>query len=110
MSFALTFGSFGDFVSVIHLLRQVQQALGDARGSFVQYQGLVDRIGAFQLLLLPAGQLQLRDISPALKNALNLHVSQAEEATQAFSSASGVIMQVYRQEALGGGFWILGGR
>jgi hypothetical protein len=84
MSFALAFGSFGDFVSTIQLLYQLQQALCNAGSSLMQYQALVDRIGTFQHLLVQAGQLQLRDISPALKNALNLHISQAEEATKAF--------------------------
>ena len=86
MSFALTFGAFGDFVSAIQLLLQVQQALRSVGGSAMHYQHLIDRIGAFQMLLLQAGQLQLKDVSPALKNALNHHVSQAEEATKVFLS------------------------
>jgi len=89
MSFALTFGAFGDFVSAIQLLYQVQQALRSVGGSAMHYQPLIDRIGAFQLLLLQAGQLQLKDVSPALKNALNHHVSQAEEATKVFLSHIG---------------------
>jgi len=89
MSFAPTFGAFGDFVSAIQLLYQVQQALRSVGGSAMYYQHLIDRIGAFQLLLLQAGRLQLNDVSPALKNALNHHVSQAEEATKVFLSHIG---------------------
>ena len=89
MSFALTFGAFGDFISAIQLLHQAQQALRSVGGSAMHYRHLIDRIGALQLLLLQAGQLQLKDVSPALKNALNRHVSQAEEATKVFLSHIG---------------------
>ena len=89
MSFALTLGAFGDFVSAIQLQHQAQQALRSVGGSAMHYQHIINRIGAFQLLLLQAGQLQLKDVSPALKNGLNHHVSQAEEATKVFLSQIG---------------------
>lgn len=84
MPFILTFGSFGDFVTAIQILRQVQQALRDAEGSWTKYQGLVNRISAFQVLLVQAGGLRLKDIDSGLKNALDFHVSQAEEAAKTF--------------------------
>jgi hypothetical protein len=106
MSFTLTFGAFGDFVSAIQLLYQVQRALRDASGSWTKYQGLVNRIGAFQVLLVQASGLSLKDIDSGLKNALDFHFSQAEEAAKAFLLH---ITQACHPEALDDGLWIPGG-
>jgi len=41
MDFGLTFGSVGDFIAIIALIRDIIEALDDARGSAKEYQDLV---------------------------------------------------------------------
>lgn len=86
MSLAPTFGSFGDFVSAIQLLYQLRQSLRRIGGSSSQYQSLIDDIGAFHILLVQVGNLNLTSISLATEHALKHHVMLAAQATEAFLS------------------------
>lgn len=44
MSFAPTFGSFGDFLSIALLIKDITSALNDSRGSARKYQGLIQSL------------------------------------------------------------------
>ncbi|KAJ4469760.1 hypothetical protein C8J55DRAFT_193678 [Lentinula edodes] len=51
MSFALTFGSIGDIITVIELLNQIRKALCDSTGSSAEYQALIVDLDVFSDIL-----------------------------------------------------------
>jgi hypothetical protein len=89
MTFAPTFGSFGDFVTAVQLLRQLQLALRDVGGSSTRYQCLIKDIDAFRALISQVRRLVFSDMPFESKNALKPHVSLAEVATKTFLSRIG---------------------
>ena len=68
MSFAFTMGSFGDFITIIQLIRAVQTALSDSKGSRKECRKAVGYLHSFaasiesvkELLGLPAEDVDPR--------------------------------------------------
>lgn len=56
MSFAPTFGSLGDFISIGILIKQVIQAVNDGKGSTVEYRSLVKELDTLDLVILQVSQ------------------------------------------------------
>lgn len=56
MSFAPTFGSLGDFISISILIKQVSQSLNDARGSTVEYRSLFKELDTLDIVVLQVSQ------------------------------------------------------
>ncbi|KAI1844306.1 hypothetical protein JX266_009597 [Neoarthrinium moseri] len=57
MSFSPTFGSFGDFVSLSIIIKELVVALDDARGSTSEYRALVKDLNVLDHTLLQIGQV-----------------------------------------------------
>lgn len=49
---SFTFGSFGDIVTVIQLLRDVVKVLGDSKGASLDYQKLVEELRGYEDVLV----------------------------------------------------------
>jgi hypothetical protein len=59
MSFVPTFGSVGDIISVSLIIKDLLQALDDARGSAAEYQAVIRDIHVLDRVLLQVHQLWL---------------------------------------------------
>lgn len=57
MAFAPTFGSFGDFLTAIAVIRDVVKAVGDTHGSAAEYRSLAGELTLFHAILEKAYRL-----------------------------------------------------
>lgn len=57
MSFFPTFGSFGDFISLVILVRDIASAIEDANGSAADYRSLACELDTIDAVLKQAQQL-----------------------------------------------------
>jgi hypothetical protein len=79
--FVPTFGSFGDFVTVIQLATKLSKALSENKGAPIQCRSLVERLGSLETMLTlvcrfltSSAYASLRP-DPAFVEAVRYHLS-----------------------------------
>lgn len=84
-----TFGSFGDFLSIAALIKDIVEALNDSRGSSKKYQELINGLGILntameQVRQLCTSQRFLADIESTLVTALEQAVAKVWQSLEDF--------------------------
>ncbi|KAH7867895.1 uncharacterized protein C8R40DRAFT_1063404 [Lentinula edodes] len=104
MSFALTFGSIGDIITVIELLNRVREALCDSTGSSAEYQALIVDLDVFSDILDAVKSSISSDtrLSPQSESLLNAHRQAVQSSHDLLKDIHGKIWK-YQSSLRAGG-------
>ncbi|KAF8823161.1 hypothetical protein HHX47_DHR10000113 [Lentinula edodes] len=104
MSFALTFGSIGDIITVIELLNRVREALCDSTGSSAEYQALIVDLDVFSDILdaVKSSISSNTRLSPQSESLLNAHRQAVQSSHDLLKDIHGKIRK-YQSSLRAGG-------